>query len=666
MADAAQDFLESGGASSHPLDAANDAPPAGGDPAQAFLESGGQTAHPLDKTAKADDAPSYWEQYERDNAEAETGGAEAVLHAASGAGTGLLGGFRYAMGADRRLTQEQIERNKSSLVYEPRTAAGQGAAHAVDTAGGYLGQTEGAAAGPWVADKTGSPFLGAAANTLLNVPQYLLPAAIKGARGGFGPSGAPIEAPAAEPLTATGSRATPFDIHDPQAQADLGIKPEETDKPATPAPAATTDQQAARVALFKRLGLKEVRTSAVTGDAQAAADDFDSTKYTDQPMGARMRQVIQGERQGLADSAAGIVKDTEARPGTDQSARKANGRALSAPMDALADHIETETSKAYQQAKAEKGSDPVTLPTLEAALKDPTLTNQLLAEGKENFLKATQSQLDHFKATNPDGLTVANAEQYRQFLNTLWKSNSHAVGVLKDALDTDVSNQVGSDVFAHARQLHQMGKVLLENPKGVADTFGKDPNTPANRKTAYEDIPDKLLDLDSDQFNNVLNTYRTMPPELQPQAQRAISVLQGHAVNRLADVGSKFDIQWNKKGVNSELGDNSENYKNLFSDRPDLAARIKDIRDGGEALRFNSSYRGAHAQASNMLRQGVGIGAEAAGTAAGAGLGTFFAGPGTGTIAGGIVGKYAATRGMGALDARAVRKHVESRVTPIP
>jgi hypothetical protein len=723
MGDPAQDFLESGGETSHPLDASNDPTndqTIGKDPAQAFLESGGSAVHPLEKVDKSKaDSPSYWEQYAQDEAEANTGASEAVLHAATGVGSSLLGGFRYAMGADRNLTPEQIERNKQSIVYQPRTEQGKGAAAAVDTAGSYLGQKEGEAAGPWATDaatRMGLPpsvagAAGATAETLANVPQYLLPAALK--RGGSGlparispeaPSVGPLArspgtavtaataateapgpgpdaasklpapgqrllpAPEPAPLTATGAERAPyFDINDPQAASELGIKPEKVE---AQNPSSTgnlsPEQQAARTALAARIGLKEVRTSAITGDAQAAADDFDATKYTDDPMGDRMRGVIKNERGALVQHAEGIIDDLGAKQGTDQSTMIAKGKTMAGPLDALSDHIDAATTQAYEAAKEKGGTDPVQFPKLEAALRDKSLKNSLLAQGKEGFLQGVQSQWDDFKDNNPDGVNASVAEQYRQFLNTLWKTNPEAVGKLKDAMDTDMHAHFGENLFGDARQLHQLGKTLLEQPKGVAQIAGKDPNAPVNRTTDYEDIPNKIANMGGDQFKNLLNTYKMMPEELQPQAQAAIKEVQGHMVNRLLDAGSKVETQWNKKGVNTELSNNSENFKTAFADNPEAAAKIKDLKDAGEMLRFNSGYRGAHAQASNMLRKGIGAGAEAAGTGVGAGIGTFIAGPGTGTLAGGMAGKYLAGKGMGALDARAARKAVEGRVTQIP
>lgn len=717
MGDPAQDFLDSGGQTTHPLDAANDATAAApataaakdsADPAQAFLDSGGKSEHPLSKTEKSEKSPTLWERYK--------GFQEGQLAGATGGVASLAGGLSYL--GDRLLlgkTDDEAQADKakvqSDLTYAPRTEEGKKNAAGMSEAASYLGEKEGKAAGGATTDfltrHGASPEVagaaGSAAETLANVPQYVLPAALE--RGGSGALPAPIrragpsvgpaartsgaavsEAPAPSPataglpasgqrllpapeptpLSATGAERTPyFDINDPQSASELGIKPEKVE---AQAPSSTgnlsPEQQAARKALAARVGLKEVRTSAINGDAQAAADDFDSTKYTDDPMGDRMRGVIKNERAALTQHAEGIIDDLGARQGTDQSTLIAKGKTMAAPLDALANHIDAATTKAYEAAKEKGGTDPIEFPTLEKALTDKTLTNSLLAQGKEGFLKGVQSQWDDFKANNPEGVNAGVAEQYRQFLNTLWKTNPEAVGKLKNAMDTDMHSHFGENIFGEARQLHQLGHTLLENPKGVAQISGKDPNAPVNRTTAYEDIPDKVANMSGDQFKNLVNTYKMMPEEIQPQAQAALGEIQGHMVNRLLDAGSKHETQWNKKGVNNELANNSENFKTAFADNPEAAAKIKDLKDAGEMLRFNSGYRGAHAQASNMTKSGVGTAAQGAGGAIGAGIGSWTAGP-LGAMPGAVVGRAAVSKGLGMFDKRAIRKQVESRVTQV-
>jgi hypothetical protein len=260
--------------------------------------------------------------------EADPSFGEGVLHAASGGLSSLVSGFRYAMGADKALSQEQIDKNRNSLVYEPRTEGGKQAAAAFDKASSYTGQKEGEYLGPraadWAAGAGAPPWLaggvGAGAETLANVPQLFIPGAIERGAGalarvparlpmsrpGSGRMG-PIDveatpageqkllpAPEQPPLTAAGAeRPAYFDINDPKAGSDLGLKPEKQEAQEKPNGGALPDaQQEARKALAKRVGLKEVRTSAITGDGQAAADDFDSTKYTNDPTGERMRTVM--------------------------------------------------------------------------------------------------------------------------------------------------------------------------------------------------------------------------------------------------------------------------------------------------------------------------------------------------------------------------------------
>ena len=689
MSDPAQDYLDSGGTTAHPLDAANDATaqsssaPKSVDPAQAYLESGGKTDHPLAKVdKKKDDSPSYWEQYARDEAEANTGASEMLLHGAT-AGVGALGGglnFLGTLAATRgdvgaaRQVQEDTQR---ALTYQPRTDAGQRASNVLDTSSQYLGAKEGEAAGDWILDKTGSPFLASAGNTLANVPQFLVPAVAGKVAGkvGFrvGPEAtadvtAPREAAPKPVDTAPQAPAAPFDINDPQARQELGIKPEKHEDATKQDTTGnlSDDQQQSRIDLAKRLGFKEVRKSAIEGDAQTAADDFDATKYTDDPMGERMRALIKQERTNLAAHAEGIIDDSGGRSGTDQTTLKAKGKTLAAPIDALSTHLDKATSELYDQVKAEHGDKPVgNLDEVSSLLKDPDFTESLLAKDQGGLLGSIQRQFERFKSMNPDGFSVNNAENFRKFLNKIWTPETSAtLGQVKGAVDEGVFKNAGEDVYAKARQLSQVRKQTLDDPDGISKLFDKDPNSKVNRSTAFENIPDKLVDLNSDQFNHIVNVYKNLPPELKPLGDAALGELRGHMANRLLDAGTKTETQWNKKGVNNELSANNENFNTAFGDRPDLQAKIKDLKDAGEMFRFNSSYRGAHAQASNMGKTGVGRAVEGAGTTVGGAVGFQVAGP-AGVLPGAAVGKYAVGKGLGKMDAARTRKQVEGRVIPL-
>lgn len=679
MSDAAQDFLDSGGASQSPLQAANDSNAApSADPVQSFLDSGGKTQHPVEAKDKP---PTVGKSL--------LGLGEGLVHATTGGVGALGGGLTYlgalaATGGDTAAAKAVQEDTQNTLTYSPRSDEGKKAAHDIDDLGSYLGQREGAYLGSHAASAATAAGLspraagaiGATAETAANIPQFLL-----GATRGKGYSLKQVaEAPRIEPTMEPqiAQRTTPeapvtleqgaprqpyFDIQDPQSAKTLGVVPEKAEAPGSEATLSPSQQQA-RMDLAKRVGLKEVRKSAIEGDAQAAADDFDATKYTEDPMGQRLRPVIAAEKQALADHGSRIIDDLGAKEGTDQSTLSAKGKTMSKPLDMLSDYADKAITKSYDDAIKNAGTEPVQFPKLEAALNSRSLKNSLLAQGKEGFLTGVKDQLEEFKENNGGQMNAKSGEQYRQFLNTLWKTHPEAVGKLKEAMDSDMADHFGNDVFGPSRQLYQLKKTLLDNPKGVAQIAGRDPTHPANRTTAYEDIPDKVANLDADQFKNLINTYKMMPDELQPQAQAAIAEIKGHQVNRLLDAGAKHATQWNKKGVNTELSNNAENFKTSFADDPKRSAMIKDLKDAGEMLRFNSSYRGAHAQTSNMLRKGVGVGTELAARGTAATLGTMLAGP-PGTVAGNYLGGKAGGFVNSKLEARALKKDADARIVKI-
>jgi hypothetical protein len=97
-----------------------------------------------------------------------------------GGGLGYLGTLA-ATGGNTGAAKAVQEGIGNALTYQPRTEAGQADAQALGDVTSLMGQKEGDIAGPWVAEKTGSPLAGAAVNTLANVPQFLL-----GARAGKG------------------------------------------------------------------------------------------------------------------------------------------------------------------------------------------------------------------------------------------------------------------------------------------------------------------------------------------------------------------------------------------------------------------------------------------------------------------------------------------------
>lgn len=153
---------------------------------------------PERKTAEAaPDAPAEKPLWRR-LADKYVGFQESQLAGATGSVGGLAGGATYlgALARGRNPAEAETDRQQVSgaLTYSPRTEEGKAQAAAMGEASSYLGEKQGALAGEKVADVTGSPALGAAANVAMNIPQYLL-----GVKGGEKALGEAPKAPARVP-----------------------------------------------------------------------------------------------------------------------------------------------------------------------------------------------------------------------------------------------------------------------------------------------------------------------------------------------------------------------------------------------------------------------------------------------------------------------------------
>jgi hypothetical protein len=124
------------------------------------------------------------------------GALEQGAHLASGAVGGLGGGLAFlgklaTSGGDSDAAKAAQEATQSALTYSPRTDAGKQLAGAIDGAMSVIPKA-GNAAGSFVADKTGSPLLGALANTGVNAVPMLF-----GMKRGLGATADAAEASAA-------------------------------------------------------------------------------------------------------------------------------------------------------------------------------------------------------------------------------------------------------------------------------------------------------------------------------------------------------------------------------------------------------------------------------------------------------------------------------------
>jgi hypothetical protein len=124
---------------------------------------------------------------------------ESQLAGATGGIGSLAGGLGYlgnlAAGGSPEEAEAMRQKIASGLTYSPRTEEGKRQLGEMGKAAdAYLGGEGGRQLGDVVLDKTGSPGLAAAANTAVNIPQFLV-----GAKGGKEALGEPVEPVAPKP-----------------------------------------------------------------------------------------------------------------------------------------------------------------------------------------------------------------------------------------------------------------------------------------------------------------------------------------------------------------------------------------------------------------------------------------------------------------------------------
>lgn len=428
------------------------------------------------------------------------------------------------------------------------------------------------------------------------------------------------------------------------------------------------DIQAERMAVLKRLGAKKVWNSALSGDVLEGATNAQTAKF-DQPAGRAALTQFAEDRALLENNTNSLIQKVGGTEGLTEDALYARGTTLARPFDALREWFDTAEQKLYKTAEERSGGLPVvSTEPIEAALKNRDLKNTAMAQNQGHLLNAVEDQLNAFKENNPQGLTVANAEGFRKWLNQVWSNdNKHLIGKLKEAVDDAVTQSAGEDVYGMARQMHIQKMKTLENPNGIARLMDVDPNTPLNRVTPFEKMPTVIGRMPVDQFKNVIDTLRGMPEELKPLAAQAEGEIKAQMLNRIVDAATPKTKTpspfWNNKNVNKFLNENAEKVKYLFT--PEEIAKIHDIRAGGNILAVDAGYPGAAAQAANAVKQGLlGRLIVPAATSVGGGVGGFLGGAPGGAM-GALAGRSSGESMAAKLSEKTALKKIGKRMTPL-
>lgn len=585
-----------------------------------------------------------------------------------GAVRGVVGGYRglkaLITGQGTDTAAQAVTNATNDQLEAPKGTAAEATSKAIASKYNPLNYVD--EAGQWLADHSAD----AGAPPLLSTAIRIAPDAIAsvfGLRRGMAKTST-SEAPEPPPsssssgLSASGaSRAPSFEPVDIPGKPGIPVDTEPVEGGVGTISKTPNAAVQERAAILSRVGIEDARRSALEGNAKDAATDFQLAKF-DEPAGVAAKAQFDNEREALQRHSEGLVQKTGGTLGTDEDSLNNRGQTIARPFDALNDWFDARRKALYGAADERANGAPVTnLDSVDALLKDPQFRNTLLAKDQGGLLHAMESQLAEFRKQSPQGFNVKGAEQVRQWLNQVWTNDNKAViGQVKDALDNDVLKGAGEDIYGPARNLVQMKKQTLDNPSGINKLMEHDPQTPINRTTSFDDIPDTLLRLPPAQFDNVLKTLRTMPEEIQPQAQAAIAEIKAHLLNKVNDAGASTQGQWNTRGVEKVIKANSAKLQSAFADQPEILQGISDLRSAGKILSVNQGYPGAAAQASNALKRGLMSHAVGKLTATGAAAaGGAIAGP-LGAAGGAAVGEAIGGRMSGNMASNAALKRWQS------
>lgn len=604
---------------------------------------------------------------------------EVGLNLVTGMASAVAGGWRglakIAAGGSLEEAAHAVTDTVEAGTYQPRSTIGKAitgtlespmnplnwpgmaanwAGEKVTDIGTKLGASPEAAAAAGAAVNTGLnagamaiPFLGKKGRPVEVAPAQTSEAAEAGKPRVKGPAAVSVES-GESPQIATGK----IRVKGPAATSVETSTPPKFAETPTVAPEGSTlapAVQASRREVLKRVGVENARKSAIEGDSKAASTDYQTSKL-DNAAGNFMRSTLDTEREALTNYANRLTRDTGGSIGVDGQALEARGHTILSPLEGFKNWFENQTNNLYKETRERAKDTPVELKSFQDILgTDSKFANTDTIE----LRKGIQARMKELGVIDEEGkvrpMTVQQAENLRQYIGEEWSPKSNGrIKELKNAIDSDVTQFAGEDLFRKARALHAMKESIFSDPKGISSILDSEG---INRKVPIEKIADSITALPNAQFEHIVNTLRNVPPELKPQAQAALSEIKAQFLNRMTDTARSRAGQWGARDVSAYLNKNAAKLNRIFS--KEEMAKINDLNEAGHILRVDSSYPGAAAQGHNLLRRGVMAGVRGSSAAGGALVG----GP-IGAVVGEAIGSKAAEKIGEAAALRSAQKRV--------
>lgn len=461
---------------------------------------------------------------------------------------------------------------------------------------------------------------------------------------------------------------------------DLGTsKPTTTNAPFKPVEYAENglplDEQFARAkAMEKVLGSDHlVDMAALEGKGKERATNYQASK-SDTEIGNFYTNKFADEQNRLKNYADKQAKDTGGITGLDESANYKRGEKILEPLEAYENYFDKETSKLYKARDEQAQNVPVQADNIMSVLKDES-RNQANTDtiGLRNGAEARLKQL---KIIDKDGnllpTNAKTAENFRQYLNEQWEpKNSKFQKALKEAVDADVFNNAGENIYKDARALHELRKNTLDNPNGISAILEESGPNKINRKVDKEKIGQNIANMSVDQFSHIVDTLKGMPPELQSLAQQGLANIKSQFASKVSDLVSK------PNALTKFMDANREVMPRLFS--AEEMSNFRDLHNVSHMVKTDTGYPGAHVQKLNLEQKlGTQIGQQllskgAAGLAAtGANLATAGTTFGLGETAAGLGANALVERQFAKSHAKQVEtaqakafKNAQSRFVPL-
>jgi hypothetical protein len=428
-----------------------------------------------------------------------------------------------------------------------------------------------------------------------------------------------------------------------------------------------TNELSSREELLRRIGLEDIRNSALVGNPKESASQFITSQADQGPYATGMtnqinleKSVLDNHFKKIQDEAGGTV----IRHGTSfQEGDKIRvGKTIKDALQEGYEGHQTGTTTLYKEATDKLGNKPVELGKFNEFLK----MDENFAYQNEKGLQTAINQFVKRKqfvdeSGNLKPLTVAQAEEIRKFINKKYHHETKQLGgELKGLIDKDVFETVGGETYEKARKHYQKGIEVYDNPKAVGDLLG---DNGVNQKIPDEKVAAKVVTLPNSQFEHLFNTLDA------DGKIGAVNQIKTSLVEQIREAGNSAKNQpFNSVAAAKEASNLSEKLKIAFKNDPKGLEAIYDGIEAADILYIPNKYPGAGVQTNLLQNKFVDVGIRRAFGSAGAAVGGTVAGPfgaAGGAVAGEAIGGKVSGKVSASKQEKALKKEIKTKLQDI-